>query len=245
MQRRILAGVIAGLFQEGVDATAGASAAAAAPQFVDVKTEPKEVSFHFKKEKIKDADGKTIGEGKKLPTLKKAIPLPTPEGVLQIVEAGGKALDLLLSVMQEAVESRAREIINTWREKNEGKEVPAEILDDAKALAWSTIANLPKSERGLGIEETEWDAFFEDYRAIMPTATGKDKDRIEKHIQLYKRKFQTVRNDKKALMVLDDMLALYAANTASMEDNQKVYDYLKERVTTLKQEEAKVLAEAL
>lgn len=215
-------------------------------RFVDIPFDVKETSFHFKKEKMKDDKGAVIGEGKKLPTLKLQLPVrPSADAVLKIIEVGGKELDLLLDTMQETVESRAREIINAWREKNEGKEVPADVLADAKSFAWSTIANLPKSERGLGIEEAEWDAFFEDYRAVMPGATGKDKDRIEKHIQIYKRKFQSIRNDKKALGVLDDMLALYATATPNMEDNQKVYDYLKERVVTLKQEEEKVLAEAL
>lgn len=248
LARKYLAMAVAGaLCQNAVGAEGSQNGGApAAARFVDIPFDVKETSFHFKKEKMKDDKGEVIGEGKKLPTLKLQLPVrPSADAVLKIIEVGGKELDLLLDTMQETVEARAREIINAWREKNEGKEVPADVLADAKSFAWSTIANLPKSERGLGIEEAEWDAFFADYRAVMPGATGKDKDRIEKHVAIYKRKFQSIRNDKKALSVLDDMLALYATATPNMEDNQKVYDYLKERVTTLKQEEEKVLAEAL
>lgn len=212
---------------------------------MNIKTEAKEVSFHFKKEKIKDNAGKVIGEGKKLPSVKANVPVPNAEGLLEIITAGGKPLELLVDLAQGAIEEQCRRLINAFREANPDKEVPADILNPAM-LDWEVIANLPKSERrGLGISDEDWDAFFADYRAIMPKATGKDEDRIEKHVQLYKRKFQTVRNDKKALTVLNDMLALWASNTANMEENSDVYEYLKKRVEALMQEEEKVLAEAL
>lgn len=210
-----------------------------------VATENKDFALHFKKEKIRDADGKVIGEGKKLPSVKIPAPVPTQEGILDIVQAGGKELELLLDAVAEVVGTQLRELVNALREKDPNAEIKPEMVDTSKLL-WSIIANTPKAtRRGLGITEEDWDDFAADYRAIMPKVTGKDNDRIEKHIQIFKRKLQPVRNDKKALGVLAEMLQLWAANTSAMEDNQTVYEYLKERADTLMKEEEKVLAEAL
>ena len=215
-------------------------------QLISIPSEAKEASYHFKKEKIRNAAGDVIGEGKKLPTVKLNVPRPTAEGLLKIIEAGGKELELLLDAAADEVLDRVRNIINEVRVKlPEGQEIKPEMIDLAQAH-WSVIANLPKPERkGLGISDDDWNDFAADYRAIMPQVTGKDADRIEKHVALFTKKFAPCRNDKKALSVLKDMLDMWAANTGNMEDNQTVYEYLSGRVTSLLQEEEKVLAEAL
>lgn len=219
-------------------------------KIIPIKTDAKETAYHFKKEKIKNAEGDVIGEGKKLPSIKIGLPVPNAEGILEIIQAGGKELELLLEAAFDVVYNGGRDIINDIRAKNvEAKkgdeEIKAEQVDLTK-LAWSVLANIPRAERrGLGISDEDWDSFAADYRAIMPKVTGKEVDRIEKHIQLFKKKFYPCRNDKKALGVLQDALGMWASNTSSMEDNQDVYEYLKGRVDTLMQEEEKVLAEAL
>jgi hypothetical protein len=210
-----------------------------------IQSEMKEAVYHFKKEKIKDASGAVIGEGKKLPSVKVSVPVPTAEGILEIVQAGGKELEYLLTLVKEGVIAAGRNLVNQIREKSPESEIKPEAID-VSALAWSVIANIPQAERrGLGITDEDWDTFSADYRAIMPKVTGKDTDRIEKHLQHFKKKFYMCRNDKKALGILQDMLNLWASNTSSMEDNEDVYEYLKNRVETLLQEEEKVLAEAL
>lgn len=210
-----------------------------------VKTENKKFDYHFKKEKIKNADGATIGEGKKHPSIAVELPVPTAEGIVEIVAAGGKGLELLLDVMADAIFGQGRNLINAIRGASPDAEVKPEMLDLSK-LDWEFIANMPKAERkGLGISDEDFDSFFEDYRAIMPKVTGKDLDRIEKHVSIFKKKLGSVKNDKKALSILRDMLLLWAGNTSAMEENQEVYDYLLKRSDTLLAEEEKVLAEAL
>lgn len=227
------------------DTPAAGTAPAEAPKVVEVKTDAKETGVHFKKEKIRDADGNVIGEGKKLPSIKVGLPVPNAEGILQILEAGGKELELLLDATFDVVYGQLRNLVNEIRVKNPDQEIKPEQIDLTK-LAWSVIANIPKAERrGLGISEEDWESFSADYRAIMPKVTGKDKDRIEKHVQLFKKKFGPCRNDKKALQVLKDMLNMWAAHTSSMEENEDVYEYLSKRVDTLLAEDEKVLAEAL
>lgn len=223
--------------------------AVAAPEVaakpVVVETAIKETGVHFKKEKIRDAEGNVIGEGKKLPSLKYPLPIPTVNGFLQILEAGGKELELLGAAAYDVVYGQLRNLVNEIRVKNPEGTITPEMIDAAK-LTWSFIATIPPGERrGLGISEEDWEAFSADYRAIMPKVTGKDKDRVEKHVQLFKKKFGPCRNDKKALGVLKDMLNMWAANTSSMEENEDVYEYLSKRVDTLLAEDEKVLAEAL
>lgn len=211
-----------------------------------IPSEAKEFAFHFKIEKIRNSKNEVIGEGKKLPSVKISVARPTAEGILAIVTAGGKELELLLDAATDVVVDRVRSLINEVRAKlPDGQEIKPDMISMADAH-WSIIANIPKAVRkGLGIADEDWEDFAVDYRAIMPTATNKDIDRIEKHVKLFKSKFAQCRNDKKALGVLDSMLDVWAANTGSMEDNQTVYEYLKGRVTSLLQEEEKVLAEAL
>jgi hypothetical protein len=235
------------VLQDGGAPASGGAAAVQTPA-IPIQTEFKEVDYHFKKEKIKNEKNEVIGEGKKHPSIKKKIPVPTMEGVLAIVQNGGKQWELLQDVMTDAIFNQGRRQLNALRDNEpQGSErqfTDADIPD--AQLTWDVIANLPKSERrGPQIADEDFDVFFNDYRAIMPKATGKDLDRIEKHIGIYKKKFSSVRTDKKALGVLNDALAVYAANTGSMEDNQEVYEYLKKRVESLMQEEDKILADAL
>lgn len=243
MNRKLLYVLCHAVMAEGVATNGGAAAAA---PMLPVPTEPKESSFHFKKEKIKAEDGKVIGEGKKHPSLKLSVPVPTDEGILAIIQNGGKQLELLREVVKETLENQVRLKINELKDKlKEGEELKAENINTAD-LTWEAIASMPKTDRrSLGISEEDWEAFFLDYRAIMPKVTGKDADRIEKHVQLFKKKFQPTRNDKKALAILKDVLTLWAANTSTMEENADVYEYLSKRVDVLLQEEEKVLADAL
>lgn len=224
----------------------GQPAAGGAAPLIAVPTEPKESAFHFKKEKIKDSDGKVIGEGKKHPSLKLQVQVPTDEGILAIIQNGGKQLELLRDVIRETMEGQARLRINDLKEKLKPEEELKAEQVNVSDITWDAIANMPKTDRrSLGLSQEDWDSFFADYRAIMPKVTGKDADRIEKHVQLFSKKFQPCRNDKKALSILKDVLTLWAANTSTMEENAEVYEYLSKRVDVLLSEEEKVLAEAL
>ncbi len=210
-----------------------------------IKTEAKKFDFHFKKEKIKNAAGEVIGEGKKHPSFAEELPVPSPEGLLDIISAGGKGLELLIECVSNEVFGQAKELVKQLRAASPELEVKAGMVDQAK-LEWEFMANIPKAERkGLGISDEDFDSFFDDYRSIMPKVTGKDLDRIEKHVAIFKKRLSSVKNDKKALGILKDMLLLWAGNTGSMEENQEVYDYLLKRAETLLAEEEKVLAEAL
>lgn len=210
-----------------------------------IKNESKKFDFHFKKEKIKNAAGEVIGEGKKHPSFSAELPVPSAEGIVAILTNGGKGLELLQEVVGAAIFEQAKQLIKELRAANPEGEVKPEQIDVAK-LAWDFIANIPKAERkGLGISDDDFDSFFEDYRAIMPKVTGKDADRIEKHVAIFKKRLSSVKNDKKAIGILRDMLLLWAGNTATMDENQEVYDYLLKRADTLLAEEEKVMADAL
>lgn len=214
------------------------------------KGDMKDFNYHFKKEKIKDSEGNVVGEGKKLPSVKLSASVPNAEGIIEIVSAGEKPLALLISILEDAIQAQGRNLLNEIRARNAqnkepDKEIKAEEVDVSKML-FSFIATIPAAERrGLGISDEDWEDFGKDYREVMVKVTGKEPDRIEKHIKIFQKKFAPCRNDKKALGILKDMLTLWAASTQGMEDNKDVYEYLDKRVDTLLAEEEKVLAEAL
>src|SRR5438874_2036131 len=107
-----------------------------------------ETNFHFRKVK----DEKTGLETKR-PTVVIPVPAPSVEGLIAIIEKGGKGLDLLLEAVRDKVVEQAREQVN------DKEDITADTFD-YKKLDWEAIANLPKAERrGGGISKELWDDF--------------------------------------------------------------------------------------
>lgn len=204
-----------------------------------------EFSFHFRTEKLRDEVGGIIGEGKKLPTIKAILPVPSDEDLINFIAANGKEAQFLRDVVSEAIETAARGQINEYREDNKNVEViTADVLDLSK-LTFSAIANTPKKDRAAPeIPEEVFNTFFEDYKTVM-VASGKEAVRVQKHIVLFKAQFRTCKFDKPALSVLRDSLNLYAAKTENMEDNAQVFELLLNKVEKYLKAEEKNLVGAL
>ena len=105
--------------------------------------------FHFKKTKVEET-----GEDYKRPTVElEKLPVPSVEGVIAILQSGGKQLDLLMEAVQNIVLDRARELVN------EKEDINAENFPYDQ-LSWEKIATLPKAERrGGGISKETWEEF--------------------------------------------------------------------------------------
>ena len=116
----------------------------------------KEYKFHFKKDEL----------GNKRETIELKLPVPSVEGLVAILEGGGKGLELLLSVVGDAVASQARAILN----ENIAMTVGQFPTDQT---VWEFIANMPESEkRGRGIAKEVWEEFAADYLAVAATGCG-------------------------------------------------------------------------
>ena len=112
-------------------------------------------------------------------------------------------------------------------------------------MTFTAIANMPKSERGApDIPDEVWNTFFEDYKNVL-VSTGKEVQRVAKHVVLFKSHFRTCKYDKPALSILKDNLNLWAAKTEAMEDNAECYQFLTDRLDKYLKAEEKNLVGAL
>lgn len=176
--------------------------------------------FNFKSRRITDENGNEIGRTKKQPSLTVDLPVPSTEEVITMLHAGGAEAVLLMAQIGDTIYQAARgqfdEIIEQFGD-DDSKEVTADMLNYDQ-LSISHLANLPPSSRGVqAISDEEWQAFFEDYLAVMVAATGKTEDRIKNHINLFKRP-QKAKANKEVLKVLVDQLDIYLASSGNLED---------------------------
>lgn len=191
-----------------------------------------ETNFHFRK--VTDEATKIAT---KRPTVTVPVPAPSVEGIVAILETGGKGLDLLLEAVRDVIIEQAREFIN-GDEKLTADNFPYD------KLSWEYIANLPKAaRRGSGISKDTWDEFSEDYVSVMPAITGKTKESVELAAKVFTSKFQNAKTNKPVLKLLQDQLGIYANATTRGEEMAPVIEWLSNKLDTLiKTDETSLLA---
>lgn len=242
MNRKYLSLVMAAasVLRDDVVGTDGAAAASN-----NANVELQKSKFHFKKEKIKDAEGKEVGEGVKLPTAELNLPIPTKGYLVQILQGGeeyAKDLELLLQAVSDVVYVQARAQINAWREDNPGKPITEEVLN-FKKLDWHEIAITPKAERGSSVPgEDDIKAFLDSYVEIMPAATGKPVEKIKNHVTIFAAGFKKQRGQKAFLEVFKSALQVYVETAPAevLDDNKEVVEYFDNRLTRMINSEEKI-----
>lgn len=153
-----------------------------------------DASYRFKKDKM----------GNQRATVKGKIPIPSVEGIVAILKAGGKQLELL----QDAVYDVVRSVVGEAVGQNENLKALEEL--DMSKFSWEAIANMPKEDRrSSSIPEEVWKAFAEDYIKVMPGVTGKNVDAVTNATLVYLKKFAPWKTDKKLLNLLKQQLAIY------------------------------------
>lgn len=183
--------------------------------------EVKEVKFNFKKDKEL---------GTKRPSVELGIPVPTVDGVVDILTRGEeKEVALLMDAIHGVVVDQARQQVN------DKEDITQENLDMDK-LTWTAIANLPPAaRRGGGIAKEQWEEFGKDYGAVMPAVTGKTAEQIGNAVKILLAKFQPIKTNKPVLKFFKEQLALYIANTPNLEEYQENVDFLNNKVDELLQ----------
>ena len=131
--------------------------------------------FNFKSRRITDESGNEIGRTKKQPSLTVDLPVPSTDEVIAMLQSGGAEAVLLMTQIGDTIYQAARgqfdEVIEQFGD-DDSKEVTADMLNYDQ-LSISYLANLPPSSRGVqAVSDEEWQAFFEDYLAVMVAATG-------------------------------------------------------------------------
>lgn len=189
--------------------------AAITPNF-DKLVDMKEASFRFKKDKM----------GNQRATVKGSIPVPSVEGFIAIIEAGGKQLELL----QDAAYDVVRAVVGEAVGQNENLKSLDEL--DLTQYSWEKIANMPKEDRrSSSIPEEVWKAFAEDYIKVMPGVTGKTQEACSNATLVYLKKMAPVKTDKKILNLLKQQLAIYVEQP-SAEQYSEILDVLTRRIET-------------
>ena len=184
-------------------------------------------TFRFKKDKL----------GNKRAPVELNLPVPTISGIVDILKAGGKELELLNDAIYGVVKSVASEIVADNANISQDNFPTAQVL-------WTAIANMPKAERAT-IPQEQWDGFAADYLAVMPGLTGKSADQVGLATQIYLKKFVMVKTNKPILGKLKEQLALYM-ETPNAENFQDVMELLLRRVDAyLSAEEQVILADNL
>lgn len=228
----MLAAAMPGMMYRDNQVGADGSGASATPEKeVPVPDGMRAEVFHFRREKVKDDSGNEIGEVYKHPSVKIPLPLVTKEEVAGIMTDDTKSAEqkFILDLIGDAYYGQARDQINAWREDNPKGTVSADIIDYSK-LSITALANMPASERGSKVSDEDMAAFLADYVAIMPGASNKDANKIKAQANILEKGLRTVRTDKKVLGVMSDLLSLWAASTANLEEHQQVYEMLTNRI---------------
>lgn len=200
----------------------------------DNKIDVLETGFHFRKV----TDPKTKIETKRNSVI---LPLPVPsvEGIIDIIQNGGAGLTLLQEAVRDVLVETAREYIDA-NEDVTSANFPYNIL------AWNAIANLPKSDRrGGGIAKEVWADFAKDYILVMPAIIGKSEEVVTNATKIFLSKFAQCKTNKPILNKLKDYLAIYINNTARGEEFAEAVDWLDKKITTLLETGEQALLDSL
>jgi hypothetical protein len=217
----------------------------------------KEMKYFFKTEKIKDADGKVIGDGRKHPDVVAVLPVPTVEDVINFVShlnetgadgkktAAAKVADLILEALQDVVFQAGRSQINDFLEKNPEGTFTATNFDLSK-LSLEYIASLERGQRGAWAPSDEdLKLFNEDYTNVFVHQVNYDPKKVKVHCDQFDRAFSKIKSDKVALGKMQDFLTIWASKTSNMDTLLQTYEYLVGKIHKFLKAEEKNFADAL
>lgn len=184
----------------------------------DNTVDARDFSFSFRKV----TDEETKVETKR-PTVLARLGIPSVEGIVAILQNGGKGLELLQQAVENVVTDYARSILN------DDPSITTETFPYDK-ISWDLIANQPESERrGRGIPKEQWEAFVKSYIEHMPAILGKPLENIKKQASILAQKFQPLRTHENKNNILPNFvnaLTLYTNNVPEAEQFADVLEYL-------------------
>jgi hypothetical protein len=196
----------------------------AAPIMVnfDNKLDYKSAKFNFREVTDKETGVKT----KRATVELDKLPVPSVEGIVAILETGGKALDLLLEAVQDVIVSRARDVINDL------DTITSENFD-YNSCDWNTIANLEKEDRRSGISKETWDDFATDYVEVMPAISGTSKEQSANAAKIFAGKFASIKSKKDVIAKLKLRLSMYAEHSPKAAEFAECIDFLLKKADKL------------
>jgi hypothetical protein len=178
----------------------------------------KEFTFNFRKVKNEET-----GIESKRDSVTARLAVPSVEGIIKILEEGGKPLELLLSLVESGVTDYAKQRLADDPSLTSENFPVGEVTFEA-------IANLPETERkGRGIAKEVWEDFIKSYIETMPAVIGKPVEVVKKQASILAQKFQPLKNHEKKNELLPkfvEMLALYANGAPDAEQFTAPVEFL-------------------
>ncbi len=195
------------------------------PNF-DNTVDAKDFNFRFKKDKL----------GNQRPAVSIKAGVPSVEGIVNILQAGGKQLELL----QDALYDVVRSALASWVSDDE--KASQETLDLSK-FTWEAIANQPREDRrASSITPEQWAAFAADYQAVMPGVANKSAEQVANATVVFLKKFSIVKTNKPVIEALKTQLAMYAENSPNAEEHAEILELLVRKADTyLKSDDVETL----
>ena len=170
---------------------------------------------------------KESGIETKRPTIELKLPVPSVEGIIAILEAGGKQLELLQSAVSDIVVAQARSLLS------DNENMTADNFPYAQCT-WEFVANMPEAEkRGRGIPKEVWEEFAADYIEVMPSITGKTSEQVALAAKLFLNRLQQVKTNKPVISKLREQLAIYANNSKQAENFADCIKFLDDKANDL------------
>lgn len=208
--------------------------------------------FSFRPRKLKDSEGKEIGEPIKVPTVEVTLPVPNESTLISILQSSldgdAKKKKLILDAVYEVIRGQAKSQLEDVIEGfSDQASVRALSQGDLKfeELTLDFISNLEPARRGATpISEEEMAAFFIDYSEVMVQAAGIDPKKVGAQVELLKAPTR-VKARKDLQKVLISLLNQYATETTKLEETGTVYERLKAKLEKWLKEEDKVSIDAL
>lgn len=188
----------------------------------------KEMKFGFRT--IKDKDS---GTESKRPNVEIKIDIPSFDGIVKILQNGGKQLELLHSVIEQTFSDYIKELLS------EDESITTENFPFDK-VSWEAIANMPETERkGRGIPKELWEEFIKDYLEIMPAATGKPIENVKAQAALLAAKLTPIKSAEKVrkeriITGIQNFLAIYMSASAKAEQFMDCITYLDKKCEAIR-----------
>lgn len=174
--------------------------------------ELRDFTFRFKKDNL----------GNKRANVELRVPVPSPEGLAQILTDGGKPLELLGDIVADFVRSQVAGYVGDTENLNQ-ENFPADKFD------FVFLANLPKEDRrSAAIAKEVWEAFTKDYILVMPARTGKSEQAVATAADIFLKKLAPVKTNKKVVEKLKEQLSIYS-ETENAEQFEEVLSFLVKR----------------
>lgn len=176
------------------------------------------VSFPFRKD----------AEGKKRDTIELPVQAPTMKQIITIFETGNqKGIKKILDLMRDAIIENCRSILT------DNPAMTAANFPSDK-LGWQAYEDLIESERKInGISQALWQAFKDDFVAVMPELTGIPVERIKNAAKkLIDQRLANDKTDKAMLQVLFIRLSVYAEKAPNAANYVDCIEALTGKITT-------------